>query len=45
MEFVCVKVKVLSAVDQKTVNSLKLREYVATDDGKSIINITIFEEY
>ena len=36
--------KVLSAADQKTVNSLRLREYVATDDGESFINITIFEE-
>ena len=44
MEFVSVKVKVLSAADQKTVNSLRLRKYVATDDGESFINITIFEE-
>ena len=44
MEFVIVKVKVLSAADQKMVNSLKLCEYVATDDGESFINITIFEE-
>ena len=44
MEFVSVKMKVLSAADLKAVNSLKLREYVATDDGESFINITIFEE-
>ena len=44
MEFVDVKVKVLSAAYQKTVNSLKLREYVAIDNRVSFINITIFEE-
>ena len=44
IEFVDVKVKVLSAAYQKTLNSLKLREYVATDDRESFINITIFEE-
>ena len=44
MEFVSVKVKVLSAADQKTVNSLKSPEYVATYDDESFINITIFEE-
>ena len=44
MEAVSVKVKVLSAANQKTVNSLKLREYVATDDGESFINITLSEE-
>ena len=44
MEFVDVKVKVLSAAYQKTLNSLKLREYVATDDRESFISITIFEE-
>ena len=44
MEFVSVKVKVLSAADQKTVNFLKLHESVATDDGESFINITISEE-
>ena len=43
-EFVNIKVKFLSAADQKTVNSLKLREYVATDNGESFINITMFEE-
>ena len=41
MEFVSVKMKVLSAADLKAVNS---HEYVATDDGESFINITIFEE-
>ena len=44
MEFVSVKVKVLSAADQKTVNSLKLHQYIATDDGESFFNIMIFEE-
>ena len=44
MEFVSVKVKVLSTADQKTVNSPRLREYVATDDVENFINITIFEE-
>ena len=45
MEFVSVKVTVLSAADQKLANSLKLHEYVATDDAKSFIIITIFEEF
>ena len=36
--------KVLSTADQKMVNSLKLREYVATGDSESFINITIFKE-
>ena len=36
--------KVPSASDQTTVNSLKLREYVAAEGGESFINITIFEE-
>ena len=44
MEFVSVKVKVLSAADQKMVNSLKLHQYIATDGGESFFNITIFEE-
>ena len=43
-EFVSVKVKVLSATDQKTLKSLRLREYVATDDSESFFNITIFQE-
>ena len=44
MEVVNVKVKVLSATDQKTINSSKLGEYVPTDDGGSVINRTILEE-
>ena len=44
MKFVGVKVKVLSAIYHETVNSLKLQEYVATDDGESFINMAIFEE-
>ena len=44
MEFIRVKLNALSTADQKTVNSLKLREYVTTYDGESFINITIFEE-
>ena len=43
-EFISVKMKVPSASDQTTVNSLKLREYVAAEGGESFINITIFEE-
>ena len=42
MEFVSVKVKVLSAIDQKTVNSPRLLGYVATDVGETFINIRIF---
>ena len=34
----------MSTTDQKTMNSLKLRQNVATDDGETFINITIFEE-
>ena len=44
IEFVSVKVNILSAVDQKTVNSLKLKGYAPTNDGESFINIVIFEE-
>ena len=44
MEVVSIKVKDLSAADQKTVSSLKLCKYVATNDGESFINITLFEE-
>ena len=44
MELVSVKVKVLSAADQRTLNFLKLCEYVATDHAESIMNITILEE-
>ena len=44
MKVVNVKVKVLSATDQKTINSSKLGEYVPTDDGGSVINRTILEE-
>ena len=44
MEFIRVKLNALSTADQKTVIFLKLREYVATYDGESFINITIFEE-
>ena len=44
IEFVGAKVKVLLTADQKMVNSFKFCEYIATDDGESSINITIFEE-
>ena len=38
MEIVSVKVKVLLIADQKTVDFLKLREYIALDDDESFIN-------
>ena len=38
MEIVSVKVKVLLIADQKTVDFLKLREYIASDDDESFIN-------
>ena len=44
IEFLGAKVKVLLTADQKMVNSFKFCEYIATDDGESSINITIFEE-
>ena len=36
--------KVLSATDQKMVNSLRLREYAVTDEVECFIKITILEE-